>query len=80
MKRIFNILIISLLLASCAVKQPKSTYSQKELVILSINDMHGKIENMPRFAFVADSLRNIYPELIIASAGDNRTTLNQICF
>jgi 5'-nucleotidase len=73
MKRIFNILIISLLLASCAVKQPKSTYSQKELVILSINDMHGKIENMPRFAFVADSLRNIYPELIIASAGDNRT-------
>ena len=73
MKRIFNILIISLLLASCAVKQPKSTYSQKELVILSINDMHGKIENMPRFAFVADSLRNIYPELIIVSAGDNRT-------
>ncbi len=73
MKRIFNILIISLLLASCAVKQPKSTYSQKELVILSINDMHGKIENMPRFAFVADSLRSIYPELIIVSAGDNRT-------
>ena len=73
MTRIFNILIISLLLASCAVKQPKSTYSQKELVILSVNDMHGKIENMPRFAFVADSLRSIYPELIIVSAGDNRT-------
>lgn len=73
MKRIFNILIISLLLVSCAVKQPKSNYNQKELVILSVNDMHGKIENMPRFAFVADSLRNIYPELIIVSAGDNRT-------
>lgn len=73
MKRIFNILIISLLLASCAVKQPKSNYNQKELVILSVNDMHGKIENMPRFAFVADSLRSIYPELIIVSAGDNRT-------
>lgn len=73
MKRIFNILIISILLVSCAVKQPKSNYNQKELVILSVNDMHGKIENMPRFAFVADSLRNIYPELIIVSAGDNRT-------
>ena len=73
MKRIFNILIISLLLVSCAVKQPKSNYNQKELVILSVNDMHGKIENMPRFAFVADSLRSIYPELIIVSAGDNRT-------
>lgn len=73
MKRIFNILIISILLVSCAVKQPKSNYNQKELVILSVNDMHGKIENMPRFAFVADSLRSIYPELIIVSAGDNRT-------
>lgn len=73
MKRIFNILIISLLLVSCAVKQPKTTNEQKELVILSINDMHGKIENMPRLAFVADSLRNLYPELIIVSAGDNRT-------
>ena len=31
MKRIFNILIISLLLVSCAVKQPKSNYNQKEL-------------------------------------------------
>lgn len=75
MKRIINILIISVLLVSCAVKQPKSSNNsnQKELVILSINDMHGKIENMPRLAFVADSLRNLYPELIIASAGDNRT-------
>lgn len=73
MKRILNILIISLLLVSCAVKQPKTSHEQKELVILSINDMHGKIENMPRLAFVADSLRNLYPQLIIASAGDNRT-------
>lgn len=73
MKKTLYLLIISLLLVSCAVKQPKSNYNQKELVILSVNDMHGKIENMPRFAFVADSLRSIYPELIIVSAGDNRT-------
>ena len=76
MKRIFNILIISVLLMSCGtskVSRNDNTTNQKELVILSINDMHGKIENMPRLAFVADSLRNLYPELIIVSAGDNRT-------
>ena len=76
MKKALNILILSILLVSCAVNQPKnasSSSNQKELVILSVNDMHGKIENMPKLAFVADSLRNIYPELIIVSAGDNRT-------
>ena len=67
MKKIFYVLIISVLLVSCAAKQ------QKELVILSINDMHGHIENMPKLAYVVDSLRNIYPELIVVSAGDNRT-------
>jgi len=76
MKKIFNVLLISVLLVSCAVKQPKNvnnSNNQKELVILSVNDMHGKIENMPKLAFVVDSLRNLYPELIIVSAGDNRT-------
>ena len=73
MKKIVYSLIISVLLVSCAVKQPQKSNNQKELVILSVNDMHGKIENMPRLAFVADSLRNLYPELVIMSAGDNRT-------
>lgn len=68
MKRVFNILIISLLLVSCTSKP-----QQKELVILSVNDMHSHIENMPKLAYIADSLRNIYPELLIVSAGDNRT-------
>ena len=35
--------------------------------------MHAKIENFPQFAAVIDSLRAIYPELLIFSAGDNRT-------
>jgi len=67
MKKLVNILIISLLLVSCTTKQ------QKDLVILSVNDMHSHIENMPKLAYIADSLRNIYPELLIVSAGDNRT-------
>jgi len=60
-------LIISLLLVSCASRQ------STELVILSVNDMHAHIEQMPKFAYIADSLRNIYPELLVVSAGDNRT-------
>ena len=67
MRRLFNILIISLLLVSCTSKQPQ------EVVILSVNDMHSHIENMPKLAYIADSLRNIYPQLMIVSAGDNRT-------
>ena len=68
MKRLFYFLIISLLLVSCASKT-----QQEELVILSVNDMHSHIEQMPKLAYIADSLRNIYPELLVVSAGDNRT-------
>ena len=58
---------------ACAVKQPNNPNLQKEIVILSVNDMHAKIENMPKFAFVVDSLRNLYPQMLLVSAGDNRT-------
>ncbi len=67
MKRLFSLLIISILLISCTTKQ------QKELVILSVNDMHAHIEVLPKLAYIADSLRAIYPELLVVSAGDNRT-------
>ena len=73
MKKLFYLLIISLLLISCTEQQPKTENNQNRLVILSVNDMHGHIENMPKLAYIADSLRNIYPHLIIVSAGDNRT-------
>ena len=41
--------------------------------ILSVNDMHGAIEQMPKLKALADSLRGVEPNLIILSAGDNRT-------
>ena len=46
---------------------------KKELHILSANDMHAAIECMPRVGFVADSLRALYPNLLVLSAGDNRS-------
>ena len=50
-----------------------SAQNRKEVHILSINDPHAAIEQFPRLGFVADSLRAIYPDLLILSAGDNRS-------
>ena len=50
-----------------------SAQDRKEVHILSINDPHAAIEQLPRLGFVADSLRAFYPDLLILSAGDNRS-------
>ena len=50
-----------------------SAQNCKEVHILSINDPHAAIEQFPRLGFVADSLRALYPDLLILSAGDNRS-------
>ncbi len=44
-----------------------------EIIILSVNDMHASIDQFPKFATMVDSLRTIYPDLLLFSAGDNRT-------
>ena len=46
---------------------------ETEIVILSVNDMHANIDMFPKFATMVDSLRAIYPDLLLFSAGDNRT-------
>lgn len=46
---------------------------RREVHILSVNDMHAKIEAMPQLAAIADSLRTLYPALLVLAAGDNRT-------
>ena len=59
--------LLAALLCAAAIAQPK------EVHIISVNDMHAKIENFPKFAAIVDSLRAVYPDLLILSAGDNRT-------
>lgn len=44
-----------------------------DIVILSVNDMHASIDQFPKFAEMVDSLRAIYPDMLLFSAGDNRT-------
>ena len=46
---------------------------QREVHILAVNDMHANIEAFPQLAAIADSLRALYPSMLILSAGDNRT-------
>ena len=46
---------------------------ESTVAILSVNDMHSAIDLMPRFAALVDSLRGVYPDLLVFSAGDNRT-------
>ncbi len=35
--------------------------------------MHAAIDNFPRLAFIIDSLRVLYPDMLLVSAGDNQT-------
>ena len=63
--------MIALLMVPFALASWAQT--KKEVHILSANDMHAAIECFPRLCFVADSLRALYPDLLILSAGDNRS-------
>ena len=47
--------------------------AETEIAILSVNDMHASIDQFPKFAAMVDSLRAIYPDMLLFSAGDNRT-------
>ena len=68
MKRCFSLLWLAFVLTTF------STYGQRrDIHILSANDMHAAIWSFPQMAAIADSLREIDPELLIFSAGDNRT-------
>ena len=46
---------------------------ETEIHILSVNDMHASIDMFPKFAALVDSLRGVHPDLLVFSAGDNRT-------
>lgn len=67
MRKLFFSSLLMLVVLAMSAKE------KRELHILSTNDMHAAIDAMPRLGFVADSLRALYPDLLILSAGDNRS-------
>lgn len=54
---------------SVAQKSKKST----EIIILHTNDMHSKIDNFGKLAYLADSLRKTHQYVFLVAAGDNFT-------
>lgn len=47
--------------------------AERQAVIFSVNDMHAAIDNFPKLAWIADSLRTLYPDMLLVAAGDNQT-------
>ena len=45
----------------------------RDIHIVSVNDMHVPLKNMPMLAAIVDSLRIIDSQTLMFSAGDNRT-------
>ena len=68
-RRLLLLFFAFMLSATC----PVGAQIQKEVHILSANDMHAKLGAFPALADVVDSLRTLYPGLLVFSAGDNRT-------
>ena len=60
-------------LTSCKLPKPSQSGPSIVVAVLSVNDMHSAIDMMPQFAGLVDSLRGVYPDLLVFSAGDNRT-------
>ena len=59
-------IVATLFLSACEPKEQK-------LYIVSTNDMHANIDNFPKMAALIDSLRSVHPDLLLFSAGDNRS-------
>jgi len=52
---------------------PKNTAADRHAVIFAVNDMHAAIDNFPKLAWIVDSLKTVYPHLLLVAAGDNQT-------
>ncbi len=70
------VLFALLMLTACGTTKKSVTQlpeTERTVTILSVNDIHAAIDNFPRFGFMVDSLRAIYPDMLLLSAGDNQT-------
>ncbi|HOW31514.1 MAG TPA: bifunctional UDP-sugar hydrolase/5'-nucleotidase [Bacteroidales bacterium] len=75
MKRILLpfFLSLSIILISAHPAISQKNKGPVEVIILHVNDMHAKIDNMAKLAYFADSLRKIHPYVYLFAAGDNFT-------
>ncbi len=73
--RILVALLLTALVISCGTTRKVAPEKEqvKELEILTVNDMHAAIDNFPKFAYLVDSLRAVYPDMLLVAGGDNQT-------
>jgi 5'-nucleotidase / UDP-sugar diphosphatase len=75
MKIFTSLLILLTLIFSGSLQQLQATEepAATEIVILHTNDMHAKIDNLGKLAYLADSLRKTNAYVFLVAAGDNFT-------
>jgi 5'-nucleotidase / UDP-sugar diphosphatase len=67
---LFSFMVL-LLIACKPLKENAGAPDKTELLhLLYVNDMHGNIDNFPRFCFMVDSIRRIHKNVFLLSAGD----------
>lgn len=73
LKVLFLSLVIFTLYASSNQLVAQKNRKSAEIIILHTNDMHSKIDNFGKLAYLADSLRKIHKYVFLVSIGDNFT-------
>ena len=68
-------IITGLMMPACSTgkKVTGSVAEEKQAIIFAVNDIHATLDNFPKLAWVVDSLRAIYPDMLLVAAGDNQT-------
>jgi len=74
-RRFFFLIVVSGSVLACSSFNKSSSVKQSErqAVIFAVNDMHAAIDNFPKLSYIVDSLRTVYPDMLLVSAGDNQT-------
>lgn len=74
LKLITAVLAVALLPACSSLKHTGTALPpERQAVIFAVNDMHAAIDNFPKLAYIVDSLKTIYPDMLLVAAGDNQT-------
>jgi len=75
MKKLKYIFLVgfSVLLIVSGFSQNTQVSISNEIIILHTNDMHARIDNMGKLAYLVDSLKKMHPYVFLVAAGDNFT-------
>ena len=65
---IYSIVLLVILLSGCHGKT-----DEKEIVIISTNDIHGQIQQFPKLATFVNRVKAKHPNVILVDAGDRFT-------